>query len=53
MATSERTALARKATGLKDAVKQAEGQLGELQVEQEGSGCPKTVIANLGAMACG
>ena len=36
MATSERDALARKATGPKDAVKQAEGQLGELQVEQEG-----------------
>ncbi|KAG2746768.1 hypothetical protein P692DRAFT_201933204 [Suillus brevipes Sb2] len=36
VASSEREALAKKATGLKDAVAQAEGQLAELQVEQEG-----------------
>ncbi|KAG2337616.1 hypothetical protein BDR05DRAFT_970038 [Suillus weaverae] len=36
VASSERDALAKKATGLKDAVTQAEGQLAELQVEQEG-----------------
>ncbi|KAG1842247.1 RecF/RecN/SMC N terminal domain-containing protein [Suillus subalutaceus] len=36
VASSERDALAKKATGLKDAVTQAEGQLVELQVEQEG-----------------
>lgn len=36
VARSERDALAKKATGLKDAVTQAEGQLAELQVEQEG-----------------
>ncbi|OAX33539.1 hypothetical protein K503DRAFT_869495 [Rhizopogon vinicolor AM-OR11-026] len=36
VATSERDALAKKATGIKDAVTQAEGQLAELQVEQEG-----------------
>jgi structural maintenance of chromosome 4 len=39
VATSERDTLAKKATGLKDAVKQAEGQLTELQVEQEGKVC--------------
>ena len=39
MVTSERDALARKATRLKDAVKQAEGQLSGLQVEQEGKAC--------------
>ncbi|KAG0697734.1 RecF/RecN/SMC N terminal domain-containing protein [Suillus ampliporus] len=36
VAASERDALAKKATGLKDAVTQAEGQLADLQVEQEG-----------------
>jgi hypothetical protein len=36
VASSERDALAKKATGLKDAVAQAGGQLAELQVEQEG-----------------
>ncbi|KAG1744333.1 hypothetical protein EDD22DRAFT_1005720 [Suillus occidentalis] len=35
-ASSERDVLAKKATGLKDAVAQAEGQSAELQVEQEG-----------------
>jgi structural maintenance of chromosome 4 len=36
VASSERDVLTKKATGLKDAVTQAEGQLTELQVEQEG-----------------
>ena len=39
VATSERDALAKKATGLKDAVTQAEGQLTQLQEEQEGKVC--------------
>jgi structural maintenance of chromosome 4 len=36
VASSERGALAKKATGGKDAVARAEGQLAELQVEEEG-----------------